>query len=547
MYGSLVSAFHIFSPGQEGEEQVNAAQRISRIPTNRPKRGKAHWKLLLMLLAGALIIALVLIAANLLRSTTTLSVQIPGRSQALIDLHQSLALSPYLLGSNVFPVSGTRSQDPGGKGFMSYDPLVVAGLRSAGVRLLRFPGGNWNEEHTPSPQQLNALSSLLNEVGAEGFMQVQLSDPLDKHPVPLTTRATRAALLVEYMNNAQSIQRNVGAPYHAIKYWAVGNEPDLLTNPDTGKKYTVEQYTRAFIAYSLAMHTRDPRIQVFGPELSSYSALGGPRDSLGNFWMQGFLRGVSDYERTHNLPFPLLDGISFHAYPFQNGQQDVNIMLRDPLQWNTLVPGLRQLIRQAFGGDRPIAITEINTNVGKVPPPRNLAALWWAETLNQLMTNQVEYVAFFSTEGQDSPDPLFLRKNLTETAMLRVMQLFTHLQANLVPVQNTQGPVSISATQDDSHATVSLFFINQTDTSQHISVQAEYPLLWGLWQRARPLLQAWNVWQDASLTLPGYSMAVLTLHRSGGDDIFSFNNTTDEQQGVPEVQHVICRSVTSVC
>lgn len=517
---------------------MNAVQRISRVPRQRPKRGKARWRFLLLLLAGALIVAVVLVAANLLRSTTTLTVQIPGQPQTRIDLNQSLALSPYLLGSNVFPMSGTRSKDPGGQGFMSYDPQVASGLRSAGVKLLRFPGGNFDEKHTPSTRQLDAFSDLLNQVGTEGFMQVQLSDPLDKTPVSLTTRATRAALLVEYMNNPQSIQRSAGAPYHPIKYWSVGNEPDLLTNPDTRKNYTVAEYVKAFIAYSLAMHTKDPGIQVFGPELSQYSPAGGPRDSQGNLWMQGFLKGISDYERTHNLPFHLLDGVSFHYYPFKDGLQDANAILNNPPQWDTLVPGLRQLIRQAFGGDRPVAITEVNTNAGNVPLPQNLSALWWAETLGKLMNNQAEYVTFFSTEGVDSPNPLFLQKNLAETAMLRVMQLFSHLQSHLIPIQGAQGSVSIYATRDDGNATASLFFVNQTNYSQHISVQAESILPWISWQG----VQAWSSWQGASLTLQGYSMAILTLHRNGSDDVFSFDNTVSKQSIVPEVQHVACSS-----
>jgi hypothetical protein len=374
-------------------------------------------------------------------------------------------------------------------------------------------------------------------------MQVQLSDPLDKTPVPLTTRATRAALLVEYMNNPKSIQRSADAPYHPIKYWSVGNEPDLLTNPDTKKRYTVAEYTQAFIAYSLAMHTRDPNIQVFRPELSRYAASGGPKDAQGVFWMEGFLQGVSDYERTHSLPFHLLDGVSFHYYPFPDGQQDVATTLNDPPQWDTIVPGLRQLIRQTFGKDLPIAITEINTNAVNAAPPQNLSALWWAETLGKLMSNQADYVAFFSTEGVDSPNPLFLQKDLTQTPMLRVMQLFSQMQAHLVPVQDEQGAVSVYATQDASHASVSLFFVNQSGLPRSITVQAENILPWGSWQA----LQAWSPWQPASLTLQGYSMAVLTLHHSGNDEVFSFDNTASSQQGAPEVQHAMCNSATSDC
>jgi hypothetical protein len=291
------------------------------------------------------------------------------------------------------------------------------------------------------------------------------------------------------------------------------------------------------------MHAKDPTIQVFGPELSQYSAAGGPKDSQGNLWMQGFLQEVSDYEGTHSLPFHLLDGVSFHYYPFTDGQQDATTILNDPAEWDTLVPALHQLIRQTFGEDLPVAITEINTNAGKIPLPQNLSALWWAETLGKLMDNQVEYVAFFSTEGVDSPNPLFLQKGLTATALLRVMQLFSHVQSHLVPVQGTQGPVIVYATQDEGHATASLFFVNQTDSSQQISVQAESILPWSSWQG----LQAWSSWQGASLTLQGASMAVLTLHRNGSDEVFSFDNTVVEPQGAPEVQHVVCNSGTSVC
>jgi hypothetical protein len=526
---------------------VDAAQATRRVPKKRGTRRSARWKVLLLMLAGALIIGGVLTAASVLRSTTTLIVRIAGQAQVRLDLNQSLTLSPYLRGSNAFPLLGTTSKDANGQGFMTYDPQVVSGLRSAGVKVLRFPGGNFGEQHTLSTQQLDAFSDLLTQVGAEGFMQVQLSDPLDKRAVPLATRATRAALLVDYMNNAQSIQRSADAPYHAIKYWSVGNEPDLLTNPDTAQTYTVAEYTQAFIAYSLAMHTRDPSIQVFGPELSQYPAASGPRDSQGTPWMQGFLQGVSDYERTHNLPFQLLNGVSFHYYPFSDQERDVTTMLHDPTRWDTIVPALRQLIRTSFGEDLPVAITELNTNAGKVALPQNLSALWWAETLGHLLENQVDYVTFFSTEGVDSPTPLFLQKNLAETPMLRVMQVFAHLESHLVPVPGAPAPVSIYATQDDDQTRVSLFFVNQTNVTKHINVPVESILPWGPLQG----IHVWSSWQEASLTLPGYSMAVLTLHRAGSNEVFTYTNTVSTnvsaQQAAPPVQHAVCSGATGTC
>src|SRR5579884_1565479 len=316
-----------------------------------PEPHKTHHRLPLILLACALIISTVLVAADFYSANTTLVVEIGGQPTIPIDLNQSFAISPYLAGSNVFPKAGTSSQDQKASGFMDYDQQIVQGLRSAGIKLLRFPGGNWGEQHTLSTEQLNDFSALLNQVGAEGFMQAQLSDLQDTTPIPLETRASRAALLVDYMNNLQSIQRsgaNANAPFHAVKYWSIGNEPDLLINPDTGKKYTVEEYTQTFIAYSLAMHQRDPNIKVFGPEITQSPENDGPRDATGELWMEGFLQGVSTYERTHSLPFHLLDGVSFHRYPFNDAWQNPDKLLNNAAELDNILPSLRQSIRLQF-------------------------------------------------------------------------------------------------------------------------------------------------------------------------------------------------------
>lgn len=490
----------------------SAAGGPAVLPVLWQKRRQSHRRLLLLLLAILLLTSLVLNAARGQNIGMTLTVQVAHQPAVSVDLMQSFPISPYLLGSNVFPQAGTTARDPAGRGFMSYAPQVVRGLRSATIRLLRFPGGDWGEEHTLSAEQLSSFSRLLDQVGAAGYLQAQLSDPLDKEPVPLASRASRAALLVDFLNNRQSMQRRgagAHAPYHPVQYWCIGNEPDLLTNPDTGQTYTVNEYTRAFITYSLAMHRQDPSVQIFGPELSQYAASGGPADRQGNPWMEGFLRGVGAYERTHPLPFRLLNGVSFHFYPFGQGQQSVETLLNNPRVWDTLVPALRQRILENLGENLPIAVTEINTNARSVPPPQNLAALWWAETLGALMNNHVEYVAFFSTEGVERPYPLFSHSGLAGTAMLSAMQLFAHLQQNLVPVQDTSGPVSIYATQNQEHTIVSLLLVNRTQTSQQVRVLgAGFS----------------NPWQRAPLRLPGYGMAVLLLHQGGRDELVRFDN-----------------------
>jgi len=495
----------------------------ARPPAPKPKK-RSHWlrnlallALLVLLLAGG-----VGIAAQAYTASNEFQVRIGNQQLALIDLRESVPVSADLLGANVFPEEGTSSQDAPLNGFMSYNAAITNGLQSAHIKLLRFPGGAWGEQHTYSYQQLNDFAALLNAIHGDGMIQAQLTGP-GAQSDSLATRASQAGLVVDYMNNQHSSQRagkNAGAPFHPVILWTVGNEPDLLANPDTGQTYTAAQYADAFIQFSLAMHQIDPAIKVFGPEISQFYGVGvGPRDATGALWMETFLSKVSSYERAHPaLRFHLLDGVSFHLYPFNDARQASALLLSSPDEWDYLLPPLRQLIRQDFGRDIPIAVTEVNTNPNSAVPTRGQAALWWADTLGRLMSQQVQDVAFFSAEGVETPYPLFTKAALQETPMLRVMQLFAHLQQNYVPVQVEREPVSMYATTDAARQAVSLLFINKSASSQQAQVGAQ------------PALLPIGAWPQLTINLAPYSIVVLTLHRDGRASAYSFvtpgNNST---------------------
>ena len=52
-------------------------------------------------------------------------------------------------------------------------------------------------------------------------------------------------------------------PTRPVDFWTVGDAPDTLINPATGKVYTVAQYVQDFIQYSTVMHQHDPNLLVF--------------------------------------------------------------------------------------------------------------------------------------------------------------------------------------------------------------------------------------------------------------------------------------------
>src|SRR5260370_4799431 len=96
------------------------AQTTIQRPGQRPRKRNTRWKILLLLLAGMLATTTALIAANLLRASTTLSVQVAGQPAGQVDLNQSFALSPDLLRSDAFPQTGTSAKDPARQRVMRY-------------------------------------------------------------------------------------------------------------------------------------------------------------------------------------------------------------------------------------------------------------------------------------------------------------------------------------------------------------------------------------------------------------------------------------------
>jgi glycosyl hydrolase family 44 len=499
--------------------------------------------LVILLFAAVRLPAVAHILPGAVSSNDELLVHIGNQQIVTLDLLQSLPISPDLLGANVFPQSGTMSED-NAHGFMDYSPLLTASLTDAHIKLLRFPGGKWGEEHSLSLDQLSAFSTLLVELNADGMVQAQLADSSKDACKgcglpPATDVADQAAVAgrwVDFLNNPRSDQR-IGkyahVPYHPIKYWTVGDEPDTLINPATRQKYLVKDYVNDFIQFSTVMHKIDPGIKIFGPDISQFYGPGGePTDARGQLWMEGFLQGVGAYEQAHNVV--LLDGVSFHYYPFMNATQVPYSQARDPYmlltstgEWNYLLPALHQLIIRDLKRDLPVAVTEINTN-NEQQNSYGMASLWWGDTLATLLNQQVEYVAFAAASDMRTPGtqfpapqtvfPLFAGANQQPTPMFRVMELFSHLQSNLIPLEAQRDPVSVYATQDNAHQKVSLLLINKSNTPQLAQISGG-DNQFGI---ASCTVDCGFIQHTLDVSLAGYSMVVVTLHLGGNAEAYSY-------------------------
>ncbi|HEU5227153.1 MAG TPA: hypothetical protein VFU49_05020, partial [Ktedonobacteraceae bacterium] len=492
----------------------------------------------------SLIFAAIQLNASIGANNSQITVQIGRQQTATLDLRQHTPISPYLYGVNVFPRDGSTSLDMPFSGFMQYTPYFIKTIQDMHIKLLRYPGGNWGEQHILSLSQLSDFSQTLIETGSEGMLQAHLAGPVQDQQgnwqpselsANLNSRALLASRWVDYMNNPHSSLRT-GAhahdPYHPVKFWTVGNEPDLSTDPLTQQVYTVTDYVNAFIQFSLAMHQSDPTIKIFGPEISQFYGVGaGPVDAQGQRWMDDFLKGIARYEQLHPaLPYHILDGVSFHRYQFDNAQVAPGILLSSSNEWGSLLTPLRELIKRDFGRDLPISLSEVNTNPGDLVPTRGLAALWWANTLGGLMNQQIEQVAFFSASGVEKPYPLFTNDGLHMTAMAWVMQLFSHLQHNLVPLSIPNEPVSVYATCDDTAQTISFLFINTSPLAQEAQI--------------RPA--AFSAWHYQAIRLAPYSIIITTMHRESGAESYRFITTSGDAVAATPVTYTRCETSNAI-
>lgn len=442
----------------------------------------------------------------------TLAIHIENQQPVTIDLGSSKPRSPYVFGMNVFPREGTQALD-GAYGFMPYDASTVTGLTGAGVTMLRFPGGTWGEEHTLSYAQINAFLSLAQQTHAAPLIVVRLAGSTPE----------QAAALVRYCNNLQDPNRKnfPGAPYVPVHYWAIGNEPDLR-----GPNYTVADYVHDFIAFATVMKTADPSIKIVGPEISQYTGpTSAPVDSTGTPWLTGFLRGVAAFEHAHNN-WQLLDGVSIHRYPFgaSTNIESTSLLFASVDEWRYALPLLHDQILHIMGTEVPIAITEINTSVlgGRLASPL-ATALWWADTLGTLLEEHVTYVDFFAARSIDEPHML-LSQDGGVTPLTRVMQLYTHMAANAVRVDDTSGPVAVYAATNTAHDTITLMLINESSENAAISVDPAH---------------LFSMWHSTRIDVPPYAVVCAVLHRNAGSRTFLYGPTPQMlatgQPGVIEV------------
>lgn len=261
-------------------------------------------------------------------------------------------------------------------------------IQASGANIIRF-GGIGADKNMPTHYQYLKMIDAIRSKGMEPVIQVPFNN--------WQFSAQQASDIVKFVNITSG--RN-------IKYWSIGNEPDL------GYSYTTSAQVAAYIrSFSSAMKSIDPSILIMGPEcawfntniMNGLTTPNGPDDVTGK-------DGNGRY---------YLDIISFHTYPFDGTQNRAQVIsklssagsLNDNLVYlNARVATCNTAHGRSGSTTLKTAITEANIdykndagdNLYGVGANSFLGGQFWAEMMSVAMKNNVDFVNFWSVAEGNS-------------------------------------------------------------------------------------------------------------------------------------------------
>ncbi len=334
------------------------------------------------------------------------------------------------------------------------DPITgTEGLVSAaGVKLIRSGGAN-NELQTPnvfSNAELDRFVAYCRTAGAQPILQV----PLVKDAAGLPASPQDAADMVTYANVTKG---------YGIKYWSIGNEPDLYTTaalqPAT---YAAGDYCTSFKAYVTAMKAADPSIQILGPELSW-------KYIPGNDWLTPFLDGCKD----------AVDIVSVHRYPFAPGATTIAAAFADAASFRAAVRALRANLDAHGMNAVPLAITEEHITYDGDPlkstlpasPQTFYAGIWVADVLGVALEEGLWTSAFWHIADAVTGWKLaFVLGTTPQPSYYALALLATHFSGRMLAPTGVPPGFSVYASRDDAAGKSAVLVLNKTGAAAQLAL-----------------------------------------------------------------------------
>ncbi len=403
----------------------------------------------------------------------------------LVDTRSSLGpISPLVYGSNYGP-------------WVAVPYAMLPDAEKAGITFIRFPAGSWGDNNNVTPTQIDQLMSFCKMIGAVPSISVRL-----KNGTPEV-----AAALVRYAN----IENHYG-----VKYWSIGNEPDLYTK-EMNANYDTARFNKDWRQIAEAMKAVDPTIKLLGPEISQYTGNAGAnaKDAEGRDWMTEFLKANGD----------IVDVVTIHRYPFpaNGGRQATTIedLRKNSAEWDAIIPDLRNLIKKTTGHDIPIGVTEINSHWSKAAggpadPGSLYNAVWWADVLGRMIYQNVFMVNqwMLTSSGGQGAWGLIGRGELRPAYY--DYQLYQKFGTDRVAAASGVANLSVyAATRPDGALTLMLVNLADGEQSATLDLKGKTPKSAEAWvldatRQATPV-EAGTILSNGKVTLPGQSVTLVVI------------------------------------
>ncbi|MBN2471616.1 MAG: hypothetical protein JXN59_12915 [Anaerolineae bacterium] len=425
---------------------------------------------------------IVILTLLLLCLGSTLQAQQGG---LLVDASQSLGtISPYVYGANYGPLSAVTVE-------------LIPQAQESGITFLRFPGGRWGDLNNIQPAQIDMFMRTVRMIGAEPNIHVRLENGTPE----------QAAELVRYTN----IEKE-----YNVRYWSVGNEPNLFDD------YTTIDHNTQWRAIAEAMLEVDPEIILIGPDVSQWAGIPGvdPIDPEGRDWLREFLLANGD----------MIDIVTVHRYPFPRDASypvtTIDDLRGNAAEWSAILPNLRAVIEETTGRtDLPVAVTEANSHWsgtirGEATPDSHFNAIWWADALGRMINEQPAIVAYFELQTQDARGGWGILSRFEVRPTYYTYQLYQRFGTELLHAESAAEQVSIYAALRDDGA-LTLMVVNLADDPQTVplDIQGFTPGEGIETYRLDPEHQAELVdspdLSEGALTLPGQSVTLYIIPQAG--------------------------------
>ncbi|MCP4543675.1 MAG: hypothetical protein GY832_41710 [Chloroflexi bacterium] len=420
-----------------------------------------------------------------LPTLTPIPTPVPGT--LFVDGAQDLGpISPFVYGAN-------------------YGPWVIVPVDlmpqavDSGITYLRFPGGEWGDQHNLKDYHIDRFITLARQMNAEPKINVRMPGGTPE----------QAAEVVRYCN----IEND-----YNVKYWSIGNEPSLYTAWSMYEDYDTVRYNKVWREFAEAMRAVDPDIILIGPETHQYKGEPDfdPKDEAGRDWVREFLLANGD----------MVDIVSIHRYPFpltKTGPSRTTDDLRfNTREWDDIIPRLRALIRETTGRDLPVAVSEINSDWthatgGEATPDSFYNAIWWADVLGRLIRQKVDIVGYFLLQCQTSQGGYGLMARFEVRPTYYVYQMYKNFGDELLYASSDDPDVSIyAARRDDGALTLMLINLGPEEKKKPLrleNVTSDGPAevwLFDIDHQAEQI-GTQTISDDVEITLPAQSISLYVL------------------------------------